>query len=96
MPQLSVPFEEKLDMPLAELCNANGIKSSERVPVVIRAAHGMLDSVQADVERLGGMVRHRLDLLSGLAAWVPLASIPEISSNHDVSRLELVQSFTIA
>jgi hypothetical protein len=94
--QLSFPFAEKLDEPLAELCNQQDLALTERVPVIIRVGMSTLAEVVARISPLGGSVRHELPLLSAIAAWVPLGAIAELARDDAISALELEQSFTAA
>jgi hypothetical protein len=97
MQQLSVPFAEKLDEPLAELCNGGrGLVRSERIPVLVRCHADALAEVAALVARLGGTVRHQLRLVSALAAWIPLCAVQALAQDDAVRHLELEQSFTAA
>lgn len=96
MTQLSVPLTEKLDMPLAELCNGRELAPSARVPVIVRCDPGTVTSVSDRIQQLGGSVRHRLELLSAVAAWVPLVALSELSARREVEGIELEQTFTIA
>jgi len=97
MQQLSMPFAEKLDEPLAQLCNnGRGLAPSERVPVVVRCDPAALERVADHVVRLGGKVRHQLRIVSALAAWIPLNAIEELARDSEIDHLELVQEFTLA
>lgn len=94
--QLSVPFEEKLDQPLADLCNRQHLASSALVPVVIRYEAGAAESVIDAVRRVGGKVRGRVDFIRAIGAWLPLFAVAELARSIAVQRLELEQQFTIA
>jgi len=94
--QLSVPFDEKLDQPLAELCNRQQLASSALVPVVIRCAPAEAPGIIAAVQRAGGKVRRQVDFVGAIAAWLPLFAVAELSRLTAVRRLELEQQFTIA
>jgi hypothetical protein len=94
--QLSFPFAEKLDEPLAELCNQQDLALTARVPVVIRVGSPTLQDVVRLIPALGGTVRHELSFIKAIAAWVPIAAIPDLARDEAVSALELEQSFTSA
>lgn len=97
MQQLSVPFAEKMDEPLAQLCNGGrGLVPSERVPVLVRCQTEAFSEVAALVVRLGGTIRHQLRLVSAIAAWIPLSSVEALAHDDGVRQLELEQSFTAA
>jgi hypothetical protein len=94
--QTSMPFADKLDEPLAELCNGRVIGPSSRVPVVIRCAEGSLDEVAEHVKELGGLVRHRIPFVDAIGAWLFLHTIERLAQNKAVRALELEQKFTVA
>lgn len=97
MQQLPVPFAEKLDEPLAQLCNnGRGLAPSERFPVVLRCDSGAMEYLAGRIEQLGGTVRHQLRIVSALAAWVPLNAIETLAQENCVVQMELVQTFKIA
>lgn len=97
MQQLPVPFAEKLDEPLAQLCNdGRGLAPAERVPILVRCESAAITHIADRIIQLGGTIRHQLSLVSALAAWVPLNAIAELAQDAEVSHLELVQRFTIA
>lgn len=97
MQQLSVPFAEKLDEPLAQLCNdGRGLAPSARVPIVVRCETNHTADVENQVTRLGGTIRHHLELVSALAIWLPLSAIEMLAQSPNVRHMELVQQFTIA
>lgn len=97
MQQLSVPFAEKMDEPLAQLCNGErGLVPSERVPVLVRCQAEAFSEVVALVVQLGGTIRHQLRLVSAIAAWIPLLSVEALAHDDAVLQLELEQSFTAA
>lgn len=97
MSQISVPFAEKLDGPLAQLCNGErGLSPSARFPVIVRYQGGALAEVSERVAQLGGTIRHKLSLLSAIAAWIPLSAIEQLAKDDDVREIELSQEFTIA
>ena len=94
--QLSVPFDEKLDQPLAELCNRQHFASSALVPIVIRSTPAEAPGIVAAVQQLGGKVRRQVDFVGAIAAWVPLAAVADLARSAAVRSLELEQQFTIA
>jgi hypothetical protein len=97
MQQLSVPFAEKMDERLAELCNGgSGLVPSVRVPVLVRCRVEAFQEVERLVAQLGGTIRHQLRLVSAIAAWIPLSSIESLAHEDVVRHLELGQSFTAA
>ncbi len=96
MTQLSVPLTEKLDMPLAELCNGGELAPSARIPVIVRCDPETVGAISDRIPELGGSVRHQLKLLGAIAAWVPLVALSELTARHDIRGIELEQTFTIA
>lgn len=95
MHQLSAPLVDKLDEPLAQLCNG-GFADQGRVAVLVRCQRDAISEIAQQVRDLGGTVRHQLRLVGAIAAWLPLNAIEPLARDADVSRLELEQSFTIA
>lgn len=93
--QLSVALDEKLDQPLARMCN-DGFDSAGRVALLVRCEAGSLESVSTEILSLGGTVRHHLRLVNAVAVWVPLSAVGPLAQRADVSGLELEQNFTIA
>lgn len=91
-----MPFAEKLDAPLAGLCNEPELASSARVPVVVRYEGDVLGDIVRRVTELGGTVRHELAFVHAVAAWLPLVAIPQLAQERTVRALELEQEFTIA
>jgi len=97
MQQQSLPFEDKLDAPLQQLCNDPGnFTLSSPFPIVVRCDRSNLPDIAAEVERLGGRIRHTLRAISAVTAWLPLGSISELAKDQRVSQMELVQTFSIA
>ncbi len=97
MNQLPADLADKLDAPLAQLCNGeSGVTPSTWYPVLVRCENDTLSIVAHRVEQLGGKVRRQLALISAIAAWVPLSQIERLARDSNVSALELEQSFTTA
>ena len=97
MQQLSAPLTDKMDEPLAELCDGGrGVLPSARVPVLVKCQPGALDEIGIRIESLGGSIRHHLQLVDAIAAWVPLVAVESIATDNRVYFLELEQSFTTA
>lgn len=97
MTQISMPFEEKIDGPLARLCNGtDGISPSARFPVLVRCQREALAEVSAHIKRVGGTIRHELRMLSALAAWIPLSEIEPLARDGHVCHIELEQEFSLA
>lgn len=92
--QISVPFEEKLDEPLAELCNQREFGPTARIPIVIRAKREAFPNLVAQVSRLGGTVRHEIAMLGALAVWLPVVSVNTLARDPSVTAIELEQHFT--
>lgn len=96
MSQLSIEFSEKLDVPLAELCNGQGLHDSARIPVVIRCHNNAVHEVAELAVELGGSLRHQIGYLSMVAAWVPLVSLNALAADPRVRSIGLEQEFVIA
>lgn len=96
MQQISVPFAEKLDVPLMELCNSPELAPSAPVPVVVRYSGEGLPGIVDRVRSLGGRPRHEMPLLHALAIWLPLVAVADLARLESVQRLELDQEFAIA
>ena len=96
MDQMSVPFDEKLDMPLVELFNAKELSKSTNVPVVIRSNPAAFQAICEKVMQLGGKVRHEIPFVGAIAVWIPMFALTEITKMDEVSGVELEQQFTIA
>lgn len=96
MQQLSMPLEEKLDLPLAEVCNAREFAASARVPVIVRCEIDAIAAIAAQISALGGTVRHRLSIVGAVAAWLPLFAVAVLAKNEAVRLMELEQEFTAA
>ena len=92
--QLSVPLGDKLDEPLAQLCNG-GLAPQGRVAILVRCDRESVAEVSEHVARLGGTVRHQLLRIGAIAAWMPLSAVEPVARLTDVLRLELEQSSTI-
>lgn len=96
MNQLSMEWSEKLDSPLASLCNGHQIAPTERVPVIVRCGTDALETVAARILTLGGSVRHTIALFGAVVAWVPLFNVQALADQPGVRTVELEQEFTIA
>ena len=94
--QISMPFADKLDAPLAELCNGQVVGPSSRVPVVVRYAEGPTDDLVEYIRQLGGKIRHQIPFVRVIGAWLPLHAVERLAARESVVALELEQRFTIA
>ena len=93
--QLSAPLRDKLDEPLAQLCNG-GLAPRGRVAILVLCDRDAVEAVSQQVSRLGGTARHQLLRIGAIAAWMPLSAVEPLARLASVLRLELEQSFTIA
>jgi hypothetical protein len=93
--QLTVPLGDKLDEQLAQLCSGH-YSSQGRVAILVRCDSDAIADVAESVEALGGTIRHRLNRIGAIAAWLPLTAVEPVARHAKVSRLDLEQSFTIA
>jgi hypothetical protein len=96
MPQLSVPFIEKLDAPLADLCNANQLSATSMIPVLVRVRSLDSEEVSRRISSVGGQVRRELRIVSALSTWLPISAVELLAALPDVEAMELEQTFSIA
>jgi len=96
MPKLAEPIALKLDALLSRLCTEQVLADSSAVPVIIRCHSDSMADVTGRVSTLGGRVRHRLNRLNAVAAWIPLSAVPELARAETVATLELAQEFAVA
>lgn len=86
----------KIDAGLSQLFRLGYIRSDQTVPIIITAGPGRLQSVVSVVEGSNGRVRHVLEPLNAVAAWLPLAAVKEIVHLSFITDLELDQDLHIA
>lgn len=87
---------QKLDAPLAEMWTGGALDPTTTIPVVIRVSDDQLRQVAEQVVQLGGTIRHQLNRLSALGAWLPVSAIAKLAEESAVRSLEMEQQFSIA
>lgn len=80
----------KLDADLSELLRS--VSHTEKIPVVVTARTDALDEVLELVDEMDGEVRHVLQRLGAVSAWLTVDAIARMSLQECVGELELVQS----
>jgi len=94
MQQLSMPFPDKLDASLTEMCDQ--FASTARMPVVIRCERDALPYIVGQVIEYGGKVRREVATIGAIAAWLPLVALEKLTASDKVRSIELEQEFIIA
>lgn len=86
-----LPHAEKLDASLLLLVGG-GLASEGEFPVVLTAAPNRLADVVALIGELHGRVRHRLDFLGAVSAWLSLEAVEAAAQSEAVATLEIAQA----
>jgi hypothetical protein len=95
MPQVEMPFEGKMDEPLAKLCATQLFDRRARMPILIKYDGNEVQALVERILQLGGKVRHTIERFHLVSAWMPLESVPVLAQNDHVRQLELEQSFSV-
>lgn len=85
----------KLDADLLALLQTGHLAPDERLPVVVTAVTGRLGEVREVVEERG-TVRHLLEPLDAVSAWLSLSDVTELSAFDSIRALELAQAMQLA
>lgn len=73
----------------------SAVKTFDLLPIVVTAIAGRLDDVRRVVEERGS-VRHVLEPLDAVSAWLSLSSVTELAALDSVRTLELAQAMQLA
>lgn len=88
---------QKMDSDLRRLyleATTKGLEESVRC-IVIANNKDELQKIQSDVDQLGGRVRYVLHLINGIAAFVPITKMAELSAKDYVQSLEIVREHEV-
>ena len=86
----------KVDGDLLLLLQERSLAPQALLPVVVRCARGRLDEIEELIKSRKGRIRHRLDPLDSLSAWVSINQLAELSHHDGVVDLELPQAHRLA
>lgn len=86
----------KLDANLSRLVNEGHLDTSAKIPVFISPAEDQISRVIDAVQESGGDVRHVLDHLYCVAAWLPLGSVQHLAKLPFVREMEMSQPVGLA
>lgn len=91
------PATEKLDYELSRVVDSTPLDQGETIPVVIRVTDpARLDDAEVCVEDMSGSVRHRLEALSAVSAWIPIGAVLDLAGMEFVDTMELAQPEQVA
>lgn len=89
--------QRKLDADLLQLLSEQLFDDAASFPVVITASSPeRLGEVERLIIELGGEIRHRLEAIEMLSAWLTAAAIAHLSASDAVAELELSKPMQIA
>jgi hypothetical protein len=72
------------------------LSDDSTLPVVIRCDREVVNEIVARVNAIGGKVRHQMNLIGAVAAWLPLRAIEKLGSMPEVRSLEMEEQYHIA
>jgi hypothetical protein len=86
----------KVDGDLLLLLQEGSLAPHAPLPVVVRCDRERLDEIEELIKSRKGRIRHRLDALSSVSAWVSNDQLAELSHHDGVVDLELPQTHRLA
>jgi hypothetical protein len=84
----------KLDEMVVQWLEGN-LDRETLMPLVIHCKPLTESRIARAIEELGGRIRHRLDELNAVSAWVSRDAAIALTTEPDVSGLEMVRHFTM-
>lgn len=88
--------QQKMDADLLQLLSDRLFDRGATFPVIVTAVPGCLSAVEESVIEHGGQVRHRLEPLEKVSAWLTMAAIAELSLLDSVGEMEMSKPMRIA